>query len=70
MLSEDQLMLFSTKILDVFEDVLQEYDIQIPSEEREDYDDACIYGNLYFEMSEKIENILKEVQMVDAITKL
>lgn len=69
-LSDEELLLYSVEILDVMEEALQEHDMQIPSEEREEYDDACIYGSLYFDMEEKIRDILLKMQYIEPIRKL
>lgn len=46
-------------ILNAFEDVLAEHDIKIPDVEREgEEDEACIYGSTYYELEDKITEIL------------
>lgn len=49
------------RIIDVFEELLQKYEIKIPSEERENREDeACIYGCNYYELEDDILEILNE----------
>lgn len=46
-------------ILDIFEDMLTDKGIKIPDEEREgDEDEACIYGNTYYALEDKITELL------------
>lgn len=47
------------KILDKFENFLEENNIVIPSEEREENEnEACIYGTKYYDLEDSIINIL------------
>lgn len=48
-------------ILDMFEDMLAEKGIVIPDVAREgDEDEACLYGETYFELEDKITELLCE----------
>ena len=47
------------KILDKFENFLEENNIVIPSEEREkNEDESCIYGTKYYDLEDSIIDIL------------
>ena len=47
------------KILDKFENFLEENNIVIPSEEREENEDeSCIYGTKYYDLEDSIIDIL------------
>lgn len=49
------------KILDLFEDVLAAHGIQVPDVERaNDPDEACIYGETYYMLEDKIAELIKE----------
>lgn len=51
----------SIKIISEFEDLLALHNIQIPSSEREgEESEACIYGANYYNLEDKITEILKE----------
>lgn len=46
-------------ILDIFEDMLAEKEIIIPDDDREgDENEACIYGSTYYELEDKITELL------------
>lgn len=46
-------------ILDMFEDMLADKEIIIPDVAREgDEDEACLYGETYFELEDKITELL------------
>ena len=46
-------------ILNLFEDMLADKGIQIPDEDREgDEDEACLYGSTYYELEDKITELL------------
>ena len=46
-------------IIQVFENVLANHNIVIPDEDREgNEDEACIYGKTYYDIEEKIKNII------------
>ena len=46
-------------IMDIFEDMLADKGIMIPDEEREgDEDEACIYGSTYYELEDKIAELI------------
>jgi hypothetical protein len=48
-------------ILDMFEDMLADKEIIIPDVAREgDEDEACLYGETYFELEDKITELLCE----------
>jgi hypothetical protein len=50
----------ASEILDEFEELLDEKDISIPSEDREGGDgEARLFGTEYFELEDKIVEILK-----------
>lgn len=44
-------------ILDLFEELLEKYDITIPSEDR-DEDSSRLHGEEYFELEDAITNLL------------
>ena len=47
------------KILDIFEDMLEEKGIKIPDYCREgNEDEACLYGTTYFKLEDKITELL------------
>lgn len=47
------------RILDKFEEFLEENNIAIPSQDREgNEDEACIYGTKYYDLEDSIINIL------------
>lgn len=49
------------KIINKFEELLAKYDIKLPSNEREgNEEEACIYGNDYYELEDEITEILNE----------
>lgn len=49
------------RIIDEFENLLNNYDIKIPSEEREqNANEACIYGTQYYDLEQSIIEILDE----------
>ena len=48
------------KIIDIFEGLLAEHEIYIPSEDREgEPDEACIYGCEYYDLEDSITELLK-----------
>ena len=56
------LQLFSAAICNLFEDLLEEHDITIPSSDREGEDgEARIYGDVYFDLEAKVTGILAEL---------
>ncbi len=49
------------KIIDEFEELLAKYDIKLPSNEREgNEEEACIFGADYYDLEDKITEILNE----------
>lgn len=49
----------ANKIIDMFEELLKEHEIKIPNEERcGNEDEACIYGTDYYNLEDKIAEIL------------
>lgn len=49
------------RIIDLFEDLLQKYNIKIPSEDRKgDVEEANIYGKEYYDLEDKITELIKE----------
>ena len=49
-------------ICDAVEDILSEYGIQIPDEDRENVDtDACLYGRSYDLVENSVQNILEQL---------
>lgn len=53
-------------ICDTVEDMLSEYDIKIPDEERNgEENEACLYGRSYDIVADSVQNILQ--QFVDEI---
>lgn len=49
----------ANKIIDMFEELLKEHEIKIPNEERcDNEDEACIYGTDYYNLEDKITEIL------------
>lgn len=47
------------KIIDEFEALLSKYEIKLPNEEREENEnEACIYGSDYYELEDKITELL------------
>lgn len=53
-------------ICDTVEDMLSEYDIKIPDEERNgEENEACLYGRSYDIVANSVQNILQ--QLVDEI---
>lgn len=53
-------------ICDTVEDMLSEYDIKIPDEERNgEENEACLYGRSYDIVADSVQNILQ--QLVDEV---
>ena len=53
-------------ICDTVEDMLSEYDVKIPDEERNgEENEACLYGRSYDIVADSVQNILQ--QLVDEI---
>ena len=53
---------YAAGICDVFEDLLAEYDILIPDEDREGEEgEACLYGDAYYATEDRIVEILTEL---------
>ena len=50
----------ATAIIEAFEELLEKHSLIIPSAERLDVTDARIYGEDYFELEDKIIDILRE----------
>ena len=51
----------ASMIIDMFEDLLAEYNIVIPNDERDDVEDAaCIYGDDYYALEDQITELLCE----------
>ena len=49
------------KIIELFEELLEKYQIQIPSEDRENNpDEASIFGTNYYNLEDGITKILEE----------
>mgnify|MGYP000737101459 FL=1 len=49
------------KIIELFEELLEKYEIQIPSEDRENNpDEASIFGTNYYNLEDGITKILEE----------
>lgn len=49
------------KIIDKFEELLAKYDIKLPNNEREgNEEEACIYGTDYYDLEDKITEIINE----------
>ena len=47
-------------IIDLFEDLLGEKNIKIPSQDREgNEDEACIFGSEYYALEDRINELLK-----------
>lgn len=60
--NEIYLRLFSAAICDLFEDLLEQHDITIPSNDREGEDgEARIYGDVYFDLEAKVTKVLAEL---------
>ena len=47
-------------IIEAFEELLEKHSLIIPSNDRLDVNDARIYGEDYFELEDKIIDILRE----------
>ena len=47
-------------IIEAFEELLEKHSLIIPSDDRLDVNDARIYGEDYFELEDKIIDILRE----------
>ena len=51
----------ASMIIDMFEDLLAEYNIVIPNDERDEVEDAaCIYGDDYYALEDQITEFLCE----------
>ena len=53
-------------IIELFEDVLDDYDITVPSPEddaRDDDNKARLYGSVYFELLDHVEDLLIDLIM-------
>ena len=54
---------YVSEIIECFEELLDEKDISIPSEDREgDYEEARIYGSEYYELEERILYLLDKYE--------
>lgn len=63
-LTTEQIMNIAIDICDVFEGLLERYDIKIPDEDRQgDESEARIYGETYFELEYEIKDILSNIQI-------
>ena len=54
----------ATDIVELFEDLLDKYDIDIPDEDREGYGDdnqARLFGGTYYELVEDVERMIIEL---------
>ena len=54
----------ASRIIEYFEEVLDRYKIKVPSpedDEREEDNAACLYGSVYSELMDNIENTLIEI---------
>lgn len=50
-------------ILDIFEQLLDKYDIMIPDEHRMGEDDeACLFGANYYALEDEITNLLDRIE--------
>jgi len=50
----------ATKILDLFEDLLHQKGIKIPSDDREGRpEEACIYGTEYYDLEDAIAEVIR-----------
>lgn len=55
----------ANKIIDMFEDLLKEHEIKIPNIERcGNEDEACIYGTDYYNLEDKVTEILDNYIMI------
>lgn len=55
---------FAIAIVDLFEELLDEKNIDIPSDDREGNDDeARIYGTEYYELEDAVYELLAEFEM-------
>lgn len=53
-------------ILRIFENMLDEKGIKIPDSHRiGDEDEACLYGETYYELEDKITELLENVRIVE-----
>lgn len=53
---------YANAICDKFEDLLNDHDITIPSEDREgEESEARLYGGVYYDLEDKVTNILVEL---------
>lgn len=51
-------------IIDIFEELLEKYNVTIPDDDRTgDEGEARIFGNAYYELEEKIDNFLDDLEM-------
>jgi len=63
-LLSDELTESSAYIMDVFEEILAENNIYIPNEDRTGAEEeACVYGETYYEMESKVEDELMDFLM-------
>lgn len=46
-------------IINEFEELLKKYDLEIPNEEKENSQRSCIYGTDYFDLEDKITELLE-----------
>jgi hypothetical protein len=62
-ITEEQLTEISAQICDIFEDVLEENDVTIPDDERDDNqeDQARLFGATYYEVEDKVKEILRKL---------
>lgn len=61
-MEEIKLRQYSSAILDIFEDLLDQYDIDIPSDDRVgDEGEAHIYGSEYSELESQVTDVLSSL---------
>lgn len=59
---EEDIVYASCDMIDVIEDLLDEYDIDIPDDDRgEDTDAARIYGEVYYNIEEAFKKIIRNL---------
>jgi len=58
---DDKIRQMAIDIIDMFEDLLEKHNINIPDEERDGHEgEANIYGITYFELEDEITAYLKD----------
>ena len=67
MIKEENRSEFLGQVIDIFEDFLEDHNIDIPNEERDEDDDnpAIIYGNDYDQLQNELLELMKAWKVIE-----